>query len=326
MQLIFRPLKTKLHSVTQYGHCAALKQGSQMTVTAPHSMPKTTTKFVTIFDDTYNQPDCRSYYRMLRTLGYSNHTHAVPVFRAVLAELCRVRELTRPEVFDFASSYGIVSALMKHQVSADAFLDRYADAGFDDLNADDMRQADTDWLAQLPRNSITAQFSGLDVADHAVAYAQSTGLFEAGFAEDIQANDPSPALVETLGRTDLIVECGSVAHLMPRALDRLLHAAERKPWLVTSPVRGNERAEAFDVMRAHGLEIDTLGLLPFAHRRFESADEQARAIAIAQAAGHDTDGFETTGSFFAQVYVARPKGEATPVEDWAIHPGELAKG
>ncbi len=292
----------------------------------PSTAPKSTTKFVTIFDDTYNQPDCRSYYRMLRALGYSNHTHAVPVFRAVLAELCRVRQLTEPQVFDFASSYGIVSALMKHQVSADAFLDRYAEKRFDAISADETRTLDRDWLAQLSRNSIKGRFSGLDVAAHAVAFAEGTGLFEQGFAEDIQENDPSSDLTACLAQTDLIVECGSVAHLMPRALDRLLRAATRKPWLVTSPVRGNERAEAFDVMRDHGLVVDTLGLPPFPHRRFESTDEQARAIAIARAAGHETDGYETTGSFFAQIYIARPEAEATPVTDWPINPVDVSQG
>ena len=261
-----------------------------------------------------------SYYRMLRALGYSNHTHAVLVFRAVLAELCRVRGLSAPRVFDFASSYGIVSALMKHQVSADAFLDRYALARFDDVTPEEMRTTDAEWLSDLPLNSIKGSFSGLDVADRAVGFAADTGLFDQGFAEDIQANDPSDALAACLAQTDLIVECGSVAHLMPRALDRLLNAADRKPWLVTSPVRGNERAEAFEVMRDHGLVIDTLGLPPFPHRRFENTDEQARAIAIARAAGHETDGFETTGAFFAQIYIARPEGETTPVTDWPINP------
>jgi len=286
----------------------------------PSTAPKTKTTFVTIFDDTYNQPDCRSYYRMLRALGYSNHTHAVPVFRAVLAELARVRGVNTPQVFDFASSYGIVSALMKHQVSADAFLDRYASAAFDDTSSEAMRQIDSDWLSGLARNPIEARYNGLDVASHAVGFAQDVGLFDQGFAEDIQAKPPSPALSECLAQTDLIVECGSVAHLMPIALDRLLSAASRKPWLVTSPVRGNERTEAFNVMRQHGFVVDTLGLPPFPHRRFESTDEQARAIAIARAAGHETDGFESTGSFFAQIYVARPMDEATPVSDWPINP------
>ena len=281
---------------------------------------KTSTNFVTIFDDTYNQPDCRSYYRMLRRLGYSNHSHAVPVFRAVLAELCRLRGLSAPNVFDFASSYGIVAALTKHDVSASAFLDRYENSDLDTADTDEMPQLDRDWLAGLPERWPGARFAGVDVAENAVRYAQDIGLFEQGFAEDLQNNAPSAALTEYLAETDLIIECGSVAHLMPDALDRLLRTAKRRPWLVTSPVRGNERKAAFEVMADHGLKVETLGLPPFAHRKFENGTEQARAIEIARAAGHKTDGFENTGFFFAQIYVARPADEVSAPATWPMPP------
>lgn len=285
------------------------------------------TPFVTIFDDTYDQPDCRAYYRMLRQLGYSNHAHAVPIFRAVLAELRRVRGLETPSVLDFASSYGIVTALMKHSVSADAFLERYANAELDAVDASEMQELDRTWLASLPERHSGTRFNGIDVAANAVGYASATGLFEHGFAEDLQVSAPSDRLLTCLEDCDLVVECGSVAHLMPQALDRLLSLAKRRPWLVTSPVRGNERKAAFEVMADHGLVVETLGLPPFPHRRFENQDEQARAIGIARAAGHETDGVETTGSFFAQVYVARPAEEATPPEVWPMPPklGESAK-
>lgn len=288
---------------------------------------RTATPFVTIFDDTYDRLDCRAYYRMLRRLGYANHAHAVPVFRAVLTELCRVRGLETPNVFDFASSYGIVTALMKHDVSADAFLDRYASTDLDDVAPDEMQARDRAWLESLPQRHPGARFNGIDVAGNAVAYAGAIGLFDRGFAEDLQASDPLPALLTCLEDTDLIVECGSVAHLMPQALDRLLSEAKKSPWLVTSPVRGNERKAAFEVMADHGLVVETLDLPPFPHRRFENQDEQARAIGIARAAGHETDGVETTGSFFAHVYVARPSEDATPVQTWSVPPklGETAK-
>lgn len=288
----------------------------------PTQALKKNARFVTIFDDTYNQPDCRAYYRMLRRLGYSNHAHAVPVFRAVLAELARLRGLSAPRVLDFASSYGIVTALMKHEVSADAFLDRYEDAALAALAPDALARADRDWLATLPERHFGTRFAGLDVAENAVAWGRDTGLFDQAFAEDLQHHAPSDALAGWLAETDLIVECGSVAHLMPEALDKLLTAARsRRPWLVTSPVRGNERSQAFAVMADHGLIVETLGLAPFPHRRFDSPAEQARAIAIARASGHDPTGFETTGAFFAQVWLARPDDEATDPATWPLAPG-----
>lgn len=287
----------------------------------PETQPETTASFVTIFDETYDRPDGRAYYRMLRRLGYRNHAHAVPVFRAVLAALMQARGLTAPRILDFASSYGIVTALMKHDIAAGAFLERYADPALDGLGPSAMAAADRAWLGTMPERFPGARFAGLDISDNAVRYGAAAGLFERAFAEDLQQNAPSAGLVDWLGGTDLIVECGSVAHLVPGALDRLLTAVQgRKPWVVTSPVRGNERARAFEVMTDHGLVVDTLGLPPFPHRRFESRDEQARAIANARATGHATDGIESTGWFFAQVYLARPADEAGDISAWPEQP------
>lgn len=276
--------------------------------------------FVTIFDETYDQPDARAYYRMLWQLGYRNHAHAVPVFRAVLTELVRRRGLSLPHVLDFASSYGIVTALMKHEISAQSFLDRYADPALDPLSTPEMIARDKAWLATCPRRVPEARFTALDVAQKAVAYGSAVGLFDQGFVEDLQASAPSAALAARLGDVDLILECGSVAHLIPGALDRILRGARKRPWIVTSPVRGNERDEAFAVMRAHGLVIEDLGLPPFLHRRFKNDDEATRAIAIARSAGHDTRQVEETGGFHARIYLARPEDEHSDPSDWPVAP------
>lgn len=278
-----------------------------------------TTDFVTIFDDTYDRPDCRAYFRMMDALGYRNQHHAVVAFRAGLDEVMRLREIARPRVFDFASSYGIVSLLMGHEVSLDAVFRRYRASRFDAATPQEVMDWDRDWLAGLRRDDVSIRFAGLDVMPNAVAYAGTIGLFEAGFAEDLETADPSEALAAELAEVDMIVECGSVAQLMPRALDRMLTACgPRKPWLMTSPIRGNERSTTDAVLRAHGLVQEVLPIPPFVHRRFENADEQARAIENARAAGHNTDGVETAGHFHAQVLLARPEGERTPPETWRL--------
>lgn len=278
-----------------------------------------TTDFVTIFDDTYDRPDCRAYFRMMDALGYRNQHHAVAAFRAGLDELTRLRGISSPRVFDFASSYGIVSLLMGWDVTLAAVFRRYREARLIEATPQQVMAWDRDWLSGLRRDDVTIRFSGLDVMPNAVAYAGNVGLFEAGFAEDLETAEPSPALAAELSQVDMIVECGSVAQLMPRALDRMLTACgEQKPWLMTSPIRGNERAAADEVLRAHGLVQEMLPIPPFVHRRFENADEQARAIANARAAGHVTDGVETTGHFHAQVLLARPEGERTPPGTWRL--------
>jgi hypothetical protein len=275
--------------------------------------------FVTIFDDTYDQPDCRAYFRMMDRLGYRNQHHAVAAFRAGLEALCRARGLTVPRLLDFASSYGIVSLLMRHEITLGQVFARYRDPAFDDLVPDEMIARDRAWLHTLPRRVPPLHVSALDIMPNAVTYGRAVGLFEAGFAEDLERAAPSPALAEALSQVDMIVECGSVAQLMPHALDRVLGACgPRKPWVMTSPIRGNERAAAAEVLARHGLVQEVLPVPPFVHRRFESDAEQARAIENARAAGHETDGVETTGHFHAQVLLARPEGEGGDPRDWPL--------
>lgn len=277
--------------------------------------------FVTIFDETYDQPDCRAYFRMMDRLGYRNQHHAVAAFRAGLGALCRARSLTAPRLLDFASSYGIVSLLMRHEITLAQVFARYRDPAFDNLAPAEVIARDRAWLAALPHRAPPLHVTALDIMPNAVAYGCAVGLFEAGFAEDLERAEPSPALADALSQVDMIVECGSVAQLMPRALDRVLGACgPRKPWVMTSPVRGNERAALAEVLARHRLVQERLPVPPFVHRRFESEDEQARAIANARTAGHEPEGVETTGHFHAQILLARPEGEGGAPCDW---PGGL---
>mgnify|MGYP005840485137 CR=1 FL=1 len=276
--------------------------------------------FVTIFDDTYDLPDCRGWFRMMDALGYRHQHFAAQLFRHAQAELARLRGRAEPRVVDFACGYGIVAALMRFDVTLEEVLARYRDARFDDATPEQVIAWDRAWLGPRRRTDLAAHITGIDVAANAVAYAQATGILDAGFAEDLDSADPSPELAAALAGTDLIVEAGSVAHLMPRTLDRLLGAAgTRKPWVLTSPTRGNDRPAALDVFRAHGLTVASLPVPPFVHRRFESADEQARGIANARAAGHtDTDLFEATGHFHAQAILAHPSDETVPLDGWPL--------
>lgn len=275
--------------------------------------------FVTIFDETYDQPDCRAYFRMMDSLGYRNQHHATAAFRAGLGALCRLRGIAAPRILDFASSYGIVTLLMRYEVTLEDVFARYRAPEFDGLSSAEVIARDRDWLRALPRRTPPLHVIGLDIMPNAVAYGHAVGLFDEGYAEDLETSGPSDAFAAALGQVDMIVECGSVAQLMPRALDRLLVACGPcKPWLMTSPIRGNERAAAAEVLRAHGMVQEQLPVPPFVHRRFEGPDEQARAIANARAVGHETDGVETNGHFHAQVLLARPveEAEASPVDSW----------
>jgi len=273
-------------------------------------------KIVTIFDDIYNLEECSAYFRAMDHAGFRTAHHAVVEFSKTRDALARMRGLETVNVIDFASGYGIAAALMRHDISLDDVLSRYRDTWYDQASAGDVIATDAKWYGARKRHDMHDSFAGIDIADRALNYGCEVGIFDAGFAEDLQTGAPSEGLQRWLSTCDLIVECGSVAHMLPGALARVLDASARRPWVITAPIRGNDTREAIEVMQSRGMVVEVLAAPPFRHRRFADADEQMRAIANARARGHETDGYESTGYFYAQMFLARPEDEATPVATW----------
>lgn len=262
-------------------------------------------KIVTIYDDIYDLPDCRSYYRAMDHAGFRTAHFAVGAFRDALSALKAERELAAARVVDFASGYGIAAQLMRHNVTLDDVLTRYSGDALDDVSTEDVITADRAWLSAANRGE-SDRYIGIDIAGQALGYGEAVGIFDAAYAENLQDARPSGPLAAELAEADLIVECGSVAHMLPGALDHLLSACTREPWVITSPIRGNDTQEALDVLAQHGYVVDRDVTAPFPHRAFSSAEEQARAIANASARGYETDGFEGEGRFHAQIFLAKP--------------------
>ncbi len=262
-------------------------------------------KIVTIYDDIYDLPDCRAYYRAMDHAGFRTAHFAVAAFRDALAALKAERGLAHARVVDFASGYGIAAQLMRHDVTLDDVLKRYSDGRFDEATTEDVIASDKAWLAAADREE-GDRYIGIDIAGDALGYGEAVGIFDAAFAENLQDAQPSAPLAAELAEADLIVECGSVAHMLPGALDHLLSACTRKPWVITSPIRGNDTQDALDVLAAHGMVVNRNITAPFPHRAFSNADEQARAIENARARGYETDGFEGDGRFHAQIFLAKP--------------------
>ena len=262
-------------------------------------------KIVTIYDDIYDLPDCRAYYRAMDHAGFRTAHFAAAAFRDALLAVKKERGLDRVRVVDFASGYGIAAQLMRFDIALDDVLTRYRDAWFDDASAIDVVNADKSWLSQKAQLG-SDRFLGIDIAGNALAYGRDVGIFDEVFPENLQDTPPSDALAAELAEVDLVVECGSVAHMLPDALDRLLSACTRKPWVITSPIRGNDTDEALSVLAAHGLSVDRHVTAAFPHRAFSGPAEQQRAIENAQRRGYDTTGFESEGRFHAQIFLSKP--------------------
>lgn len=279
----------------------------------------------TRFDDSHFAPDPRPFYGIMQGLDYRNAAWSTPVFAAAADAVARLRDLDNPKILDMASGYGVVSALLRYRVGLSELLQRYVEPTIEALSAAELIERDRAWFEHHGLRDAALRTVALDISEEALAYGQRVGLFDETFAEDVAETPPSAALRQTLQDCALWVEAGSIAHLDPGILRSLLAATgARKPWIITAPVRGNHRDEAFAAMRDAGLVVEQLPLDPFPIRRFVDAAEQERACAEIRRRGLDPEGIETRGYYHGSIYLARPVDEMH-VPGAALVPATVAR-
>ena len=94
------------------------------------------------FDDIYDQPDPRAYFRTLAPLDYQIPQQARPVIERVHAAAGADRT-----ILDVCCSYGINAALLRFDVDIADLAARYTDAGLDDRPAAERVRADRSYFA-----------------------------------------------------------------------------------------------------------------------------------------------------------------------------------
>ena len=264
----------------------------------------------TRFDHLYDLPDCRAYYQALAPLDYQNPMHAVPIARAALTEISRIRGLTKPWVLDLACGYGAAAALLRFYVDMHSILTRYSTRGLTDSDSTSVIANDRAWYATRVRYDMDTRIAGMDISRRALQYGLHVGLYDKTFADNLEANDPGPELSRFAPQISLILDTGAYGYIGARTFQRLLQAAgSSPPWIVTSPTRVAECGPSFNVIEQAGLVLERAPIEPFRHRRFASVDEQGAALSELHRKGIDTQGLEDTGFYFAEAYIARPPEE-----------------
>lgn len=264
------------------------------------------------FSTIYTNPDPRGYFRTLAPLRYQVPQRALPVVRAVLAAS------GADTVLDVCCSYGINAALLRHRVDLDDVSERACDPARRRLSAEDVIRTDERFYA-LRRRAGGPSVLGLDCSAPAIDYALRTGLLDDGWAEDLEAGAPSPALAEGLRDVGLVVCTGGVGYVGRRTFERIAASVgePRRLWFATFVLRVFDFADIAAGLARHGLLTERVPGVSFRQRRFADADEAAAARHDVLALGLDPAGKEDDGWYHADCYLTRPATDAatTPVTD-----------
>ncbi|MFD7662029.1 hypothetical protein [Streptomyces sp. NPDC059788] len=270
------------------------------------------------FEAIYDCPDPRMYFRTLRPLDYQIPHHGQGVFRALTESLQRRRRTGRPplQVVDLCCSYGVNAALLNHKLNLADLYDRYTDAqetgGLPPARLADEDRAFFDEL----RRPEAVRTIGIDAARHAVAYAERVGLLDAGFAENLEAAEPTARLRQVLAGTDLITVTGGVGYISATTFRRLLSCTPTAPWIAALVLRTVSYAPVAALLAEAGLVTEQLPARTFRQRRFADLAERRAAFCALQARGLDTTGKESDGFYHADLYLSRPAADvaALPLE------------
>jgi hypothetical protein len=233
------------------------------------------------FDHTYNRSDPRSYFSTLRPLDYRIHRTAIPVFARCANLLARQRSLRRVTMVDLCAGYGVNAALLRHRVSLDDLYDLYdEDATPAATNQASVTESDKRFFASRRIKSAPVdKVVGIDVAPHAVRYAENVGLLDYGASENLECGAPSDALCERLANATLITVTGGMGYIGPQTFEHILTnvRARHAPWIVAFPLLTIPLEPFCRLFARFGLRTEIWEHETFPQRRFADETEFCNA-------------------------------------------------
>src|SRR5215207_4025082 len=270
------------------------------------------------FDLIYDLEDPREYFNTLGRFDYRIPQHGQRLF----SELIEARRdasrdgngASRFRVVDICCSYGINAALLKYETTLEEMYARYGSGERADLSGEELAEDDAAFYGARRREA-SPEVVGLDVAQNAVSYGLRSGILDAGFAENLEEDEPTEALGRAVLGANLLTVTGGIGYVTERTFERLLDrmmegSRGRAPWVAAFTLRWVFYDRISEVFSDDRLATEKLAGRTFAQRRF--ADEAEREYVLEELVkmGVDTTGKEDTGWYHANFYLSRPAEEA----------------
>ncbi|MGI8865819.1 MAG: hypothetical protein ACR2G1_03700 [Rubrobacteraceae bacterium] len=264
------------------------------------------------FGHIYDLEDPRGYFNTLSGLDYQAPQHGSRIFDVLLEEK---NSKGRPaKIVDVCCSYGINAALLKTDLTLQDLYARYGSQQLAELPPEELAAADNAFYEdhRLPR---APEVVGVDVAQNAVSYALQAGLLDAGFAENLENEEPSEALRTAVVGADIVTVTGGIGYVWENTFDRLLSCFDKNemPWVATFPLRMVDYASLGGLLEDHGLETEKLDSRSFQQRRFVDDRERDHVLQKLSEADIDPNGKEDSGWYHSELYLSRPSGETGKV-------------
>lgn len=267
-------------------------------------------------DHIYTQPDPRSYFSVLRPLGYCIPQQAKPYFAKLIKEYRESQHVAAPKVLDIGCSYGINAALLKYDTTMDELYARYCDEELEEESREALLARDRE-LSRSRQPPQRIRFVGLDTSGSALSYALEAGFLDDAVHADLESHEPTPRQRDQFAGTDLVISTGCLGYVTERTLKRVVRSqGARRPWMAHFVLRMFPFDPVEHALAGLGYRTTRVEEV-FKQRRFASPEEQTLVLDRMSAAGVDARGLEAEGWLYAQLYLSRPQDPSDPSDSEA---------
>ena len=267
------------------------------------------------YDQVYEQPDPRAYYRILHGLDYRIPELAAPVFRNVINAITELRD-RRIKLLDLGCGFGINAALLRCSQDMDRLAHRCRDLDTGEISSASVIEFDRNYFASWPPQ-VDVDYLGFDIAELPVHYAKTVRLVDDGFSRDLESEELEAEEKEMLAGTDVIISTGCAGYITEATFERLFNAVDGPiPWLAIFVLRTEPFEALSTYFESRKLKVEKLEGVTFIQRRFHSSTEWTQALMTLEGQEVQTEGKEADGLLHAEFYLIRPEAdsEAHPLE------------
>ena len=270
------------------------------------------TQHAALFTRVYDLDDPGPYFATLRPTGYRMPVALAGALEAIHAPLSAVRGAGDTlRVLDFACGYGVIGALLRHDVSMAEIYARYGERQWQP--EDDRRhwEADAGFFAARRAERARFEIGGIDIAGNALDYASALGFVDRAFHENLVDDAPGDELTRFLRSVDVVVESGALGVMLPVAFARVLDCCgdASPPWFLYSP-RPDVNWSALDRLWAErGYRTESVCARPVHYRKPLDAQERADMLRRSRNFGKPDGAIMRDGYFLVDMTLARPDAD-----------------
>ena len=282
----------------------------------PHRMSDPTdsyTRHRASFVRVYDLDDPSPYFSALRPSGYRMPVALAGALEAIYGPLTALRGAGDTlRVLDFACGYGVVGALLRHDVSMPEVYARFGERQWQPEDGRRYWEQDAVFFAGRRREGAAFQIAGIDIAGNALAYAAAMGFVDRAFHENLVEEAPGDGLTRFLHGVHVVVESGALGVMLPAAFARVLDCSGdvARPWFLYCP-RPDVNWTALDTLWAErGYRAESICGGPVRYRKPLDAQERADMLRRSRNFGKSDEEIMRDGYFLVDLTLARPEADA----------------